>query len=984
MNDEPVTTKGAAAATPIPKPEFPIVGLGASAGGLEAFGAFFANLPPDTGMAFVLVQHLDPDRASSMVELLKRYTRMPVLEATNGKRVEPNRVYMIPPNKGMIIAGKNLMLTEQTTHPGIAHSIDTFFRSLALERHENAIAIILSGTGSDGTLGAKAIKADLGLVLVQDPESARYDGMPRAAIAAGVADLVLPVEKMPGQLIEYVKTSYGKVAERRHEAIETSADAMQRIFAIIRSRTRHDFSGYKPTTLNRRIERRMKVNQLDSMEDYIRLLNESPPEAETLVKDFLINVTSFFRDPEAFEALAGKLKNLLERRDREEDRIFRGWVVGCSTGEEAYSLAILLHELMDRLKKYPDWQIFATDLDREAIETARHGVYPESIKSEVSPERLNKYFTGRDGQYIVNREIRERLIFSVHDITNDPPFSCLDLISARNLLIYLNSSTQQRLLPLFHYALKPGGALFLGTAETVGEFSNYFATLDRKWRIYETQRKVTGLPAAIPYALRPPAARLPATPVSAAYATAEIYEAEKDLLKALPPSVLIDEAGRVLYVHGDTWKYLQLAEGRISDSIMEMAREGIRPTLGNAINEALIKGETVIWEGARSRSNGNILKVRITVKPVRMTPHGPRKLALIFEDVMTPVKKSKKGAVPADQGRVNELEQELQFTRESLHSTVEELETANEELRSANEEYQSTNEELQSTNEELETSREELQSVNEELVTINAEHQKKIEELSTASDDMQNLLNSINIATIFLDHRLNIKRYTPAATGIMNLIAADSGRPLAHITSKLKVDDLSATAQSVLDKLVPLAREVETVDGRWYSLRVHPYRTAENLIAGVVMSCVDINEQKQLQEEQRKIIDTLKESVLVLDTNLKITSANQAFYRIFQLSSAEAEGRPLSEISKDLDIPQLRELARSARDTAARIEDLEIACHAPRAGHHRLRLNGYRLHISTAPSQKVLLIMEDITPGKEKPKKISSLQRTRRKNVGEQ
>ncbi len=572
------------------------------------------------------------------------------------------------------------------------------------------------------------------------------------------------------------------------------------------------------------------------------------------------------------------------------------------------------------------------------------------------------------------------MIFSVHDITSDPPFSRLDLLSARNLLIYLNGSTQRRLIPLFHYALNQGSLLFLGTAETVGEFGDHFVALDRKWRIYETRKQAAGLPVAIPSEIHP-AVRLPSAARAAAYATAENYEAEKDLLKALPPSILIDETGRILYVHGDTWKYLQLAEGRLSNSVLEMAREGIRPTLVNAIAEALAKGEMVIAEGARSRSNGNILKVRITVKPVRMTPRGPRKLALIFEDVSERRRKNKKGQTPEDKGRVTELEQELQFSRESLRSTVEELETTNEELRSANEEYQSTNEELQSTNEELETSREELQSVNEELVTINTEHQQKIEELSTVNDDMQNFLNSTNIATVFLDHRLNITRYTPPATGVLNLIGADIGRPLAHITSHLKVDNLSAAAQSVLDRLVPLVREVETLDSRWYSLRIHPYRTTENLIAGIVMSLVDIDEQKRLQEEQRKIIDTLRESVLVLDTDLKITSANQAFYRIFQISAAEAEGRHIAEISKDLDIPQLRELARSARDTEARIEDLEIACRTPLAGYHRLRLNGYRLHISTTASQKVLLVMEDITQDKEKPKKISGPQGTRRKNV---
>ena len=954
---------------PITDTDFPIVGLGASAGGLEAFGAFFSNLPADTGMAFVLVQHLDPGHASNMVELLKRYTPMPVLEATHAIAIKPNHAYMIPPNKGMTLAGRTLQLAEQAGHPGIARSIDVFFRSLAEELQERAIAIILSGTGTDGTLGAKAVKAGLGFVLVQEPETARYDGMPRAAIAAGVADVVLPAEKLAAKLIDYVRQTYGAPAEKRHRAVEAATGAMQRIFAVIRTRTRHDFSKYKPSTLKRRIERRMSVHQIENTEDYIRLLQENPQEVETLVKDFLINVTSFFRDPEAFAALAGHLQEMINRKVKDEDRSFRVWVVGCSTGEEAYSLAILLQELMERLQTYFDWQIFATDLDPEAIETARHGAYPESISTEVSPERLKKFFKSRDGRYLVSPEIREKVIFSLHDITGAPPFSRLDLLSARNLLIYLNSETQKKLIPLFHYSLNNGGILFLGTAETIGEFTDYFSIVDRKWRIYEARKQGPPPAVTMPQSVAPPVSGLPPPAAGVVYAAAELHEAERDLLKALPPSVLIDEAGQVLYVHGDTWKFLQLAEGKLTNSIMDMAREGVRATLVNAVHEVLTKGETAVREGARSRINGDTLKVRITVKPVRMTPQGPRRLAVVFEDVREPKKRRQRGLSQEAEGRIKELEQELQFTRENLRRTVEELETANEELRSANEEYQSTNEELHSANEELETSREELQSVNEELLTVNAEHQKKIEELSTSNDDMQNLLNSTTVATIFLDEELRIKRFTAAATDILNVIERDLGRPFSHITSNLKVENPSAAARKVLDNLVPFIQEVETLDGRWYSLRIHPYRTRENSIAGIVMSFVDINEQKQLQEEQRKIIDTIKESVLVLDTSLKITSANQAFYRIFQMSSAEAEGKHLSEISKKLDLPQLHALAESARDEDAGIADLVIECELPRIGRRRLRLNGHRLHVAASHRQKVLLVMEDVTEELKKPKK---------------
>lgn len=683
--------------------DFPIVGLGASAGGLEAFGLFFSTLPANGGMAYVLVQHLDPTHTSSMVELLKRYTRMPVVEATDTVEIQPDHVYMIPPNKAMTISNCTLRLEEQPEHPGIIHSIDTFFRSLAKDMKEKAIGIVLSGTGSDGTQGARAIKSALGLVIVQDPETARYDGMPRAAIAAGVADIVVPADKMGEKLLDYYQQSYGQSAEKRHQSLETSTDAMQRIFAVVRARTKHDFSGYKPSTILRRIERRMSVNQIENMEDYIHLLQESSHEVDSLVKDFLINVTSFFRDQEAFKILEMKMRELIERKNKEDDRSFRVWVVGCSTGEEAYSIAIILHEMVEQMQKYMQWQVFATDLDSDAIETARHGIYPESIKGDISPERMKKYFTIRDGQYIISRDIRERVIFSVHDVTTDPPFSRIDLISARNLLIYLNSGMQKKVLPFFYYSLNNGGLLFLGSAESIGDFTDYFNILDRKWRIYQVKKKGIILPVEIPHNVFIPS--VPLTAPGIGVPSSEIYEAEKDLLKILPPSVLIDDSGRVLFVHGETWKYLQLAQGKPTISILEMAREGIRPTLVNAINEVLIKGETVVKEGGRVKVNGFSMKVRITVKPVAMAARGPRKLAVIFEDIIEPSRRSKKGEALEIDGRVKELEQELQYTRENLRSTVEELETANEELRSANEEYQSTNEELQSTNEELETSR---------------------------------------------------------------------------------------------------------------------------------------------------------------------------------------------------------------------------------------------------------------------------------------
>jgi two-component system, chemotaxis family, CheB/CheR fusion protein len=833
------------AARVISKDEFPIVGLGASAGGLEAFRAFFSSMPADSGMAFILVQHLDPTHTSNMVELLRRYTSMPVDEAVDGMAAEPNHVYMIPPNRNMTVSNRTLHLKEQSEHPGIAHSIDLFFRSLATDLKNKSIGVILSGTGADGSIGAKAIKAEMGMVMVQDPDSARYDGMPRAAMAAGVADFVLPAEQIAGKLIDYVQQSYGKRMAKRSDTAFSTTDNMQKMFAIIRARTRRDFSQYKPSTINRRIERRMSVNQIEKMEDYIRLLQENSNEVHLLVQDFLISVTSFFRDPEAFDALKAKLRDLVKQKKEGEE--IRAWVLGCATGEEAYSVAILLHEIAEELNTYSDWHVFGTDMDKDAIDFARTGLYPESIKTAITPQRLKKHFQRRDGQLQISKDIREKLIFAVHDIISDPPFSKVDLISTRNLLIYFNSDLQRKVLPVLNYSLKEGGLLFLGTAETIGEFTDMFEMLDRKWRIYENHKNENTAALDLPehtfhHNLRVPDA---ITNIKAKGPGDTELAAMQLLIKALPPAVLIDRDFRIIYIHGQVGKYLELPEGSLSSSVIDLARQEVKATLLYAVSEAVKRKVTVIHEENHPKTNGDSGELRITVKPLGNGDKG--KLAVIFEDISAPLRSGKKGTKSEVQGKRQELEQELQFSRESLRSAVEELETANEELRSTNEEHQSTNEELQSTNEELETSREELQSVNEELMTVNIEHQKKIEQLTTVNDDMNNLLNSTNIATLFLDENLNIKRYTPAIASFMNLMDADRGRPVSHFASAIKHSDLSESARKVLDTLIPVAEEVQTKDGKWYLMRIHPYRTANNAIAGVVVSFIDIDRQKSLE-----------------------------------------------------------------------------------------------------------------------------------------
>ncbi|HTY81250.1 MAG TPA: chemotaxis protein CheB [Dehalococcoidales bacterium] len=943
--------------------DFPVIGLGASAGGLDAFSKFFSAMPPNTGMAFVLIQHLDPTHASNMVELLKRYTPMPVHEATENIKLQPGHVYMIPPNRNMTITDRTLKLMEQSERPGIMHSIDLFFRSLASDLKEKAICIILSGTGSDGSLGAKAVKAELGMVMVQEPESAGYDGMPRAAMAAGVADFILPPEAMAKHLIEYVTKSYGKRALRRR-AVEKDSSSIPAILSLIRARTKHDFTGYKQATISRRIERRMGISQIDNISHYQKFLHEHPAEVDSLVKDFLINVTSFFRDPEAFTVLRECLKKALE--DKPEGAEIRAWVPGCSTGEEAYSLMMTIEEVLEELKKYCVVQVFGTDLDNDAIAIARTGIYPASIVQDVGEERIKKFFTRKDDQVQIKRELREKLVFAVQDIIADPPFTRMDIISARNLLIYFDGDLQKKLVPMFHYALNQNGLLFLGTAETVGEFAELFVPVDRKWKIYRAEIKEKHPPFTLPTPswTEPVEVKLRGK-YAAAHPNQPSRTPEQVMLEALPASILVDGNYQVLYSHGDTRKYLGFPEGRPNNNILEIVHPELRAYISSALHEAVLHEREIIREGARVKLNSHTQAIKITVKPVVPTSPGepPGRLIISFQDVLKPKSHSKKS--DTTDTRVSELEQELQFSKETLRSTIEELETANEELRSANEEYQSTNEELQSTNEELETSREELQSVNEELSTVNAEHQAKIDELSTVNDDMKNLLNSMPIATIYLDNDLKVKRFTPAATGIFNLIATDVDRPISHITSQIGDYNIAEKAKKVLDTLLPFQDSVQSKEGKWYSMRILPYRTTDNAIAGVVVTFVDISEQERLKlalTYAEAINDTLMEPVIVLDNELKVISANRAFYELFKMNRGEVEQKLLYELDgQRWAIPELKKLLEKILPKNTELRDYELEADFPRVGKHKLALNARRLSQKDGTVQRIVLAIHNVT-----------------------
>ncbi len=958
------------------EPQFPIVGIGASAGGLEAISELLGNMPVDTGMAFVVVTHQHPGHTSMLPDLLSKETEMPVIEAAKGTKVEPNHVYVSPPGGRMAILHGTLHPMEISKKEASKLPIDFFFRSLAEDQKERAICIILSGTGTDGTVGLKAIKAESGMVMVEQPHSAQYAGMPSSAIATGLADYVLSPAEMPKQLIAYAQGPYLQGSAVAAEMPAVPAEPMQKIFALLRSRTGHDFSAYKSNTLRRRIERRMNVHQIDKPNQYVRYLQENPHEIDILFKELLISVTNFFRDPEAWEALGPALEELV--KSRPENYTCRAWVPGCATGEEVYSLAIRLHTILENFKRHWEVQIFGTDLDTAAIEVARVGRYPDGIAVDVSQERLERYFHRDDSAYRIRKEIREMAIFAPQNVITDPPFTKLDLISCRNLLIYLNTDLQKKLLPIFHYALKPGGLLFLGPSETIGSCTDLFETLDKRWKVFRRKESSTAL-HALPEIPAQPVVRdegeseLPRAP-SSATETHGLTQIERMLLKRFAPtSVVVNERGDIIYIHGRTGMYLEPTQGQPRSNILDMAREGLQIELATAMRECAAQGKEVVRDNVHVKTNGESLHVSVTVAQLN-DPENLRGLLLVtFRPLAPPPPKPapspKRKRKKSDDGeRLEQLERELQYSKESHQTTREELETSNEELKSTNEELQSTNEELQSTNEELETSKEEMQSLNEELTTVNAELQSKVEDLSQANDDMQNLLNSTDIATLFLDHELNIKRFTEQAKDLVKLRQMDVGRPISELASNLECNDLAADCRAVLKTLVYKESEVRTKDGTWYLMRIMPYRTVDNVIEGLVITFVNIQQLKKAEKagELRaffeSIVETVRQPLLVLDQQHRVVSANRNFCETFRLPPEQLEGKKLSEIGEDAwNVPRLRELLDEILPQNTTFEDFEVIHEFPRVGHKVLLLNARRLEREQGLPDMILLAIEDVT-----------------------
>jgi two-component system CheB/CheR fusion protein len=917
----------------------PIVGMGASAGGLDAFKRFFSAMPADSGIAFVLVPHLDPTHKSLMVELLARHTRMPVVEAEHHLAVQANHVYIIPPDKYMTIHGGVLSLTGPIEPRTAQTTIDHFLRSLADDRQERAIGIILSGTGSHGSLGLKAVKAAGGMAMVQDPATAEYERMPQSAIATGLADFVLPVEQMPDVLLKYVQNAYvhgGRCLETAPEA----ADSLTQLLALLRAHTKFDFRPYRKKMLTRRIERRMGLHHLDSISQYVAFLCDHPDEVKELVKDLFISVTGFFRDPEAFEELANQVLAPLVQ-SKEADSTIRVWVPGCATGEEAYSLVILLLEQLAAANKQCPLQVYATDVDPDAIDVARRGIYAESIVADVTPERLARCFTRLDDtSYQVSRPVREAVTFAAQNLIGDAPFSRMDLISCRNLLLYLEPEVQKKVVPLLHFALNDGGYLFLGPSETIGRQTDLFEAVSRKWRVYRRigptrpvrfeSPIVTGTEEPGPVS-RPAGELGGARPFNFAAWTQRLVLEELN-----PAAVLINRKHEILYFLGQTGRFLELPAGEPTRDLMLMARDGLRTRLRAAVHTAMRDNESVVLTDVQVKRNGDYRPIAVTVKPVADPRSAEGMLLILFQDQPD---SAPSPPVPAvEESLAQQLENELRATKEDLETTIEEVESSNEELKASNEEVLSMNEELQSANEELESSKEELQSLNEELATVNNHLQEKVHELETANNDMANLFNCTDVATVFLDREFRIKRFTPAARQLFHFVASDLGRPLGDITARFRDADLLGDAEQVVRQLTPREKEVSTADGRWWVRRITPYRIRDNRIEGVVITFVDITERKRAADSVVRhlaaIVESSADAIFSKDLDGIIQTWNQGAECLYGYTRDEAVGQSIRLI-----IPQDR-----ADEGATIMAQL-------RAGEHvgldteRLRKDGQRVPV---------------------------------------
>jgi two-component system, chemotaxis family, CheB/CheR fusion protein len=895
----------------------PLVAIGASAGGLEALKDLFSNMPLDTEAAFVVIMRLDPNSESLIAQILGRCTTMQVAQAQEGMQVEANHVYVIPPDTSLTLNDSTFHLKELVPTHGLRMPIDTFLLSLSEDQQEKTVAVILSGNGTDGTLGLRAVKGYGGLAMAQSPESAQYGGMPRSAIATGLVDIVGPVKAMGASLDRFLHHPYIRPADF-HVAVgkpaQLETDPLLPIFALLRARTGYDFAGYKRGTVGRRIARRMGLHDIDSVPDYVELLQKDPDEAMKLLKDMSIGVTAFFRDADAFQELDREVLANIVAKKRPGDPI-RVWVPGCSTGEEVYSIAMLLIERLDCTRKQCPLLIFATDRDETNLVIARRGVYPEGSVVCVSADRLQRFLVKEDHAYRVTKVLREAVIFSAHDLLSDPPFSKIDLISCRNLLIYLESGAQAKVLSLLHFALQPDGYLFLGAAETIGQDSRLFKPVAARWRIYGSKTAARRLDVEFASTLGKRAIRrtlpyVPALPPGQLQA-GELIRQELLALYA-PAGVLVDHKHHVLYFYGATTAYLQPPDGAPNQAVLSLVRQELRPTLRQALRQAATASHPTVTAEAHLARDKALVPVKMTVHPVG---EAAAMFLITFQDLpeeMLAPKKKRFGR--NDQaGLIRNLEHDLKVMREELRKSIEEHESvtaelqaaheevlsANEELQSSNEELQSTNEELESANEELEASAEELQSANEELLTVNSQLENKVDELAVANDDLANLLSSTDIATLFVDRALNLRWFTPATTKVLDLRQSSIGQPITEVRARFTGTDLAADARRVLETLIPLEREVSGETHAYYICRVLPFRTADQRVGGIVITFIDITEQKQSERGIRRLADLVRDSndaITVQDSRGRIVAWNQGAERTYGWSEREALSMNMTEI----------------------------------------------------------------------------------------
>jgi two-component system CheB/CheR fusion protein len=963
---------------------FPVVAIGASAGGLEAFTQLLSHLPTTTGMAFVLLQHLDPSQPSLLSEIMSRTTEMPVLEVVDGVAIAPNHVYVIPHNTAMTIVAGELRLRPRPRSRTGSRLIDSFFNALAQERGNKAIGVVLSGADADGTLGLEAIKAAGGITFSQSEASAKFSSMPHTAIATGQVDFIQTPEEIAQTLASLSAHPYitsPSPVELVAPEKTPSTTGLDTVLTLLKRVTKIDFAQYKPSTVMRRISRRMALHHLESLESYSQYLQANLEEVQTLHQEILIGVTSFFRDGEVFTALEQTMfPALLRYRQRlaqagqgNPDLPLRVWVAGCSTGEEAYSIAICLLEYFSHHSVSPPIQIFATDVSKLAIEVARVGWYSPVQVSNVSPERLQRFFVPTDGGYQINKVVRELCIFACQNLITDPPFSRLDLISCRNVLIYFGAALQSKVLPMFHYGLKPDGFLLLGSSETTGEFSHLFSLVDSHYKLYTKQSSSLPLSFDFDPTTYTPSPQPPRPDPPRRSQDVDLYAlADQTVLNRYGPAgVLMNDRLEILQFRGQTGAYLEPAPGRASLNLLTMAKEGLQLDLRTAVYQAQQTSQAVQRRSLLIEA-GDRRPVQIEVVPLMPQPAGKAYYLVLFTDLV-PDGTAAEAAVPvADlEGQYRQenlaLQQDLDTTRSHLQSIIQEQEATNQDLRAANEEILSSNEELQSTNEELQTAKEEIQATNEELSTINDELYRRNSETTHISNDFQNLLSSIHIPILMLEDDLRIRRFTPTAAALFNLIPGDVGRPLGDINHRLAIADLETRILAVINTLEQSSQEVQDQEGRWHDLRIRPYRTLDNRIDGAVVVLVDIdslkrsaNQLRQARDYADAIVQTVREALVVLTHDLRVVTANRQFYQTFQVNPDDTEGQLIFELGNgQWDIPQLRSLLHDLLPQNLQVDDFEVVHTFETIGPQTMRLNARKM-LQPNGDDLVLLAIETV------------------------